>query len=310
MQEKPYQNFLLSAFSLFAIRSSNPRMPSSPPLAHVAEIVRAQQRDELCIEWLAKDLSDLLLAALGPRTWIRLRPWIDPISNVLYSAFTTLSGNQTIGEEYSSIIQVVLGLNQRAKVPSLWSRLFAVVSVAFGSRIVSKIAGTFFKGSEDKIFKVADILTRLNRSAFYLYGSFSTLTARFAGVQYLSLQSGKKLDAKKGLFRFLAALTAASAAMMVAKDLDSLFFKKQGRVSRTEMPVAPEPTTSGKTAACPEKDRCPLCLDVRKEAACPPCGHLFCWRCIITLGVSSESPKCPLCKVKFIPSRIVPLLNY
>lgn len=53
---------------------------------------------------------------------------------------------------------------------------------------------------------------------------------------------------------------------------------------------------------------CSLCLELRTYSSLTPCGHLFCWFCILKwLQTSSQ---CPVCRDIVESSRIVPLQNY
>lgn len=65
---------------------------------------------------------------------------------------------------------------------------------------------------------------------------------------------------------------------------------------------------SQKNASSTVTTKCSLCWDERKNTACTPCGHLFCWHCI--LQWLQTKYECPLCRESVQPSRIVPLLNY
>uniref|UniRef100_A0A0N5ALT2 RING-type E3 ubiquitin transferase n=1 Tax=Syphacia muris TaxID=451379 RepID=A0A0N5ALT2_9BILA len=59
--------------------------------------------------------------------------------------------------------------------------------------------------------------------------------------------------------------------------------------------------------------QCPICL-LNKPPACTPCGHIFCWYCILkyclnSLVINQEAVRCPHCRKEFIPNRIVPIFN-
>jgi len=65
---------------------------------------------------------------------------------------------------------------------------------------------------------------------------------------------------------------------------------------------------SAGSAQTESKAKCSLCWDQRKNTACTPCGHLFCWLCILQWLQTKE--ECPLCRENVQPSRIVPLFNF
>lgn len=108
-------------------------VPSGP-----AEILRAVQKDRLLYELIEKHLTNILLKIggivmhyvlsfgncilsfyvfcyyflIGTAIWLRYRQLVQFTSRFLYYTFTTLSGYQTLGEEYTDIVQVDASLRQ------------------------------------------------------------------------------------------------------------------------------------------------------------------------------------------------------
>lgn len=73
--------------------------------ARQPEIVRSVQKDGRYTNELAEDLSDLLRLT-GPRNWIKYNQMCKLISEIFYHGFASVNNLQTLGEEYTGIIQV------------------------------------------------------------------------------------------------------------------------------------------------------------------------------------------------------------
>ena len=131
-------NFLLIVFrSTFHLRSfnhvpftwliwMNPRKVIPP---RPAAILRSVQKDEQYSIWFKNDVNQLLQQILGARNWIQWKQQIELLADLTYYAATTLSGLQTLGEEYVRIVQVE---HDKLKVPS-----FRVSRFAIGSNMIS-----------------------------------------------------------------------------------------------------------------------------------------------------------------------------
>ncbi|SMN22269.1 similar to Saccharomyces cerevisiae YDR265W PEX10 Peroxisomal membrane E3 ubiquitin ligase, required for for Ubc4p-dependent Pex5p ubiquitination and peroxisomal matrix protein import [Maudiozyma saulgeensis] len=56
----------------------------------------------------------------------------------------------------------------------------------------------------------------------------------------------------------------------------------------------------------PESSRkCILCLSDMIDPGCAPCGHIYCWKCIINW--CKEKEECPLCRQTCKPQQVIPL---
>jgi len=75
--------------------------------------------------------------------------------------------------------------------------------------------------------------------------------------------------------------------------------------------------SDGGTSSAGSK-RCSLCIDALVSPAVVPCGHIFCWNCIVPYATStsasvnrdSSGVKCPICRTEFQAQKIRALHNY
>ncbi|KAM6313030.1 peroxisome biogenesis factor 10 [Podargus strigoides] len=84
-----------------------------------AQLVRCGQKDELYRSGLRSGAGTALHGLAGAKKWLEWRRELELLSDVAYFVLTTLSGYQTLGEEYVNIVQVD---STKKRVPSLLRR--------------------------------------------------------------------------------------------------------------------------------------------------------------------------------------------
>ncbi|XP_028921260.1 peroxisome biogenesis factor 10 isoform X1 [Ornithorhynchus anatinus] len=94
--------------------------PASPP-----QVVRAAQKDDYYRAELRSAAGSALHSLLGAKKWLEWRKEVELLTDLAYFSLTTLSGSQTLGEEYVNIVQVDPSAR---RVPS-WLRRAALVSL-------------------------------------------------------------------------------------------------------------------------------------------------------------------------------------
>ncbi len=86
-----------------------------PPAPSLAQELLSSGRDEAQSSRLASDASELLLSAAGPSSWARWRAEAEAAARFAYFALHAGAGLQTVGEEYSNLVQVSKCKQQECK---------------------------------------------------------------------------------------------------------------------------------------------------------------------------------------------------
>ncbi|KFM56842.1 Peroxisome biogenesis factor 10, partial [Stegodyphus mimosarum] len=296
---------------------------SKPQVAGVAEILRSSQKDAEYISYMRYLISDILQKSLGIPIWIKWKDFSSLFSDLLFYSLTTLSGFQTLGEEYANIIQVDASLKS---IPSKLKRTADVSLHIFGSYFllhfqkwleneISSLPTGTSKSSNDSfeenllafiptIFKIISVIQRIHLIAFYFSGAYYTFSKRLTCIRYVVIRRWLAHPAYQKPYRILGWIAASQLCLSLIMTMYSASMKDPLKYSKLEK-VKDSTSTS---APVPEKSLCSLCLEKRNHSTATPCGHLFCWSCITSWMQNKE--ECPLCREKFTPSKLLCLQNY
>ncbi|KAI5066920.1 hypothetical protein GOP47_0017448 [Adiantum capillus-veneris] len=168
---------------------------------------------------------------------------------------------------------------------------------------------------------------RGNLMLFYFEGVYYQLSKRVAGVRYIHMG---KLFYKKpkyhmlGMFlliqlsivggdwlRRTALPNLADSMRAQAMDQNFTVGQKGILVLDEEGNQLLDSSELGKGAsenmASNGSSKCSLCLSPRQSPTATPCGHVFCWNCIIDW--CNEKTECPLCRSPMLQSDLVCMYN-
>ncbi|XP_041988300.1 peroxisome biogenesis factor 10 [Aricia agestis] len=264
------------------------------PEAQPAEILRSWQKDDLYEKQLAGSLSKLIPSHA---------PKAGAISSLLYKSFTTLKDLQTLGEEYSGIVQVDETYH---RLPTFSNRLFSILLSAFGENLTRKCISHVTKQVEQNaslkpeaqnaiivvlktLGNVVPQIESIHRALSYMYGGPLQVGKTVTGINYVHVRPAA--PAYYAHLRLLGLVTLLHAIISCGQS----FY--QAKKQMDEMSDFPNEVDSSKS--------CVACLEEILHPCVLECGHLFCMQCCY--GVLES---CALCRTPFTKNTVVPLMNY
>lgn len=155
-------------------------------------------------------------------------------------------------------------------------------------------------------------LLQLHLAMFLLNGRYPTLFHRF-----WRLRMNQKSDqlytrpAQTSMIGVLLLVQAAGTAVpALARQIFALVAKKNRRLRIPQLTGTPPATTNRAMAEGLSSPvvPCAICRQPRVHPACPPCGHVGCWKCLLRWIQAHH--ECPFCRAPCEARDVIALYEY
>lgn len=252
--------------------------------AEASIIARSLEKDEFYIGRLDGKLRNVFGTHRVYR-WLRGRS--RPYAALLYRLLTIGVGRQTLGEEYCQLLAVDTA---HRSLPARWKRLLLVLLPVLAGSLVWE-----------------ECLERLHRALFYLQGRYAEPLRRLLSLRYVyypqRIPTAKKFDL---LYAALGAVGLLVGGWQAYRQLLGPILRRHlGAADHGDHGVLGE--GEAQETLTEANRQCPLCLEARRECTVAPCGHLFCWDCLLMW--LRQRPECPLCRTFCMPAHLFCIID-
>ncbi|CAG8435867.1 hypothetical protein RhiirA5_415854 [Rhizophagus irregularis] len=311
----------LSSNQVDRMKKSIPKFNISFPYAAQPDIIRANQKDVYYQQILGEQMTNTFRMFFGTRLQHQYQKEVNVISDLFYFCLTALLGTQTLGEEYCDIMQISEPTKQFPSASASISELRKRTKPSWKKSLqrTQQIHNTKYDRLRDSIYRLLPKLQILLKNnvhsvhlaIFYFYGAYYFISKRATGIRYIFTRQLGPHEQRIGyeILGFLLVVQFIIQAYRFQKSLikgtdDSLFNEVEEEEESDLMVTSTEGLTPQEIAA----RKCILCLSPRKNTTATPCGHLFCWTCIV--DCCNNKPECPLCRQYVNISHLLPIYNY
>lgn len=293
--------------------SPPPPPPLAPPFASQSDIVLVSQKDQFHINEFREDLFSLVERISPPSLLFGAgagaKPEVYLLADFLYLLLT--KGRQTLGEEYCDVFLYELDGRTRFRRQRLW----LVACLAVGPYLLQRIELGGWQSLKRQrhrrpqqqqqqsqsrlaipkriqawLLQLVSVAARVHLAVFYFRGDYLSPIHRAFGAKYLFT---REPDQPRPGFSLLAYFIAFQLGV---EGLQAVVRRVRGGGAKEEL-ASIVPSALAEETGKPNPlfgNPCGICLEPITAPACPPCGHVYCYECIVESTIAK--PECPLCR--------------
>lgn len=291
--------------------------------ARQPEILRTVQKDATYTVQLGHDLSDLLRHT-NKTLWIKYNGLCTLLMELAYHGFASYNNLQTLGEEYTGIIQID---SKYIALPSKLLQLVSIVMEYAGEhlliRLIKNVDHEIERNDELRpqakiqlqrccsfLLQAIPYVQAMHQTWFYLRGGKYQISRRLTGINYVLIRHWLNIKHSVYGYKVLGVISAMQLSLVFAAFVKEVLRTKQITKETIEKVKRLRDRIDDATSSISSQSasKCILCLEQRQNTSATICGHLFCWSCI--MDWLDQKEECPVCREPMKKSTVVYLLNF